>query len=98
MSTSYDFDLDINCPIGLKNILCKKIVLFNVQSLLFQFSNSSTDIHSKLTYYILETLQVDNPVVTNLRDLVKEIDKSNGCIDTFRCVHELGIPDCVKNT
>ena len=36
--------------------------------------------------------------MTNLRDLVKEIDKSNDCIDTFRCVHELGIPDYVKNT
>ena len=46
----------------------------------------------------METLQVDNPVMTNLRDLVKEIDKSNDCIDTFRCVHELGIPDYVKNT
>ena len=46
----------------------------------------------------METLQVDNTVMTNLRDLVKEIDKSNDCIDTFRCVHELGIPDYVKNT
>ena len=46
----------------------------------------------------METLQVDNPVVTNVRDLVKESDKSNDCIDTFICVHELGKPDYVKNT
>ena len=41
---------------------------------------------SILNYHdcILQTSQVDNPAMTNLRDLFKETDKSNDCIDTFR--------------
>ena len=36
--------------------------------------------------------------MANLRDLFKEIDNLNDCIDTFRCVHELGTSYYVKNT
>ena len=46
----------------------------------------------------MQTSHVHNAVVTNFRDLYKEIDNSNDCICTFRCAHELGIPDYVKKT
>ena len=85
MRKSYDIDLDINCPIGLKNIFynengsiqCANVCFFNS---LIQVLISIPNYHDN----ILQTLQVDNPAVTNLRDLFKEIDKSNDCVDTFR--------------
>ena len=98
MRTGYCIDLDINCPIGLKNtfynenssIQYANVCFFNS---LIQVLISIPNYH----HYILETSQAHNAVVMNLRDLFKETDNSNDCIDTFRWVPEIGIPDYVKN-
>ena len=59
------------------SIQCANVCFFNS---LIQVLISIPNYHDN----ILQTLQVDNPAVTNLRDLFKEIDKSNDCVDTFR--------------
>ena len=69
MRTSCDIDLDLNCPLGLKNIFynengsiqCANVCFFNS---LIQALTSIPNYHD----YILQTSQADNPAVTNLRD------------------------------
>ena len=85
MRTSYDIDVDINCPISLKNIFCNENGSIQCANVCF-FNSLIQVLISILNYhdYILQTSQVINTAVTNLRDLFKETDKSNDCIDTFR--------------
>ena len=76
MRTSYDIDLDINCPIGLKNIFynengsiqCANVRFFNS---LIQVLISIPNYH----HYIFQTSHVHSAVVANFRDLFKETDK-----------------------
>ena len=94
-----DVDFDISSPIGLKNTFYHKNGSTRCANVCF-FNSLIQILISIPTYrnYILETSVVDNAVVRNLKNLIKQIDRSKDCIDTYPYVHKLGIPEYEINS